>query len=86
MSLIGIWPYHSFRDRCLLFVPMFTFSLTILVPQVSAVIDLFTKKIIIIHYFFFCIFYNYISHLKIIIYYNIDFDVAVVPANHRDES
>ncbi|KAF3054386.1 Odorant receptor 251 [Nylanderia fulva] len=33
MSLIGIWPYHTFRDRCLLFVPMFAFSLTILIPQ-----------------------------------------------------
>ncbi|XP_011878566.1 PREDICTED: uncharacterized protein LOC105567910 [Vollenhovia emeryi] len=33
MSLIGIWPYHTFRDRCLLFVPMFAFSITILVPQ-----------------------------------------------------
>ncbi|XP_029676787.1 odorant receptor 13a-like [Formica exsecta] len=33
MSLIGIWPYHTFRDRCLLFAPMFIFSLTILVPQ-----------------------------------------------------
>lgn len=34
MSLIGIWPYHAFRVRCLLFVPMFTFSISILVPQV----------------------------------------------------
>ncbi|KAG5344780.1 OR2 protein, partial [Acromyrmex charruanus] len=33
MSLIGIWPYHRFRDRCFLFVPMFTFSITILIPQ-----------------------------------------------------
>ncbi|XP_024872050.1 uncharacterized protein LOC112454732 [Temnothorax curvispinosus] len=33
MSLIGIWPYHAFRDRCMLFVPMFTFSITILIPQ-----------------------------------------------------
>ncbi|XP_028045666.1 uncharacterized protein LOC114254217 [Monomorium pharaonis] len=33
MSLVGIWPYHTFRDRCLLFVPMFTFSLTIIIPQ-----------------------------------------------------
>ncbi|KAF3054220.1 Odorant receptor 322 [Nylanderia fulva] len=33
MSLIGIWPYHTFRDRCLLFVPMFAFFLTILIPQ-----------------------------------------------------
>ncbi|TGZ46877.1 Uncharacterized protein DBV15_12216 [Temnothorax longispinosus] len=35
MSLIGIWPYHAFRDRCMLFVPMFTFSITILMPQKS---------------------------------------------------
>jgi len=34
MSLIGIWPYYAFRDRCFLFVPMFTFSITIFVPQV----------------------------------------------------
>jgi len=34
MSLVGIWPYYAFRDRCFLFVPMFTFSITILVPQV----------------------------------------------------
>ncbi|KAL6441765.1 hypothetical protein ACFW04_003690 [Cataglyphis niger] len=33
MSLTGIWPYHAFRGRCLFFAPMFTFSITILVPQ-----------------------------------------------------
>lgn len=34
MRLIGIWPYHTIRVRYLLFVPMFIFSISILVPQV----------------------------------------------------
>nr|XP_012231784.1 PREDICTED: odorant receptor 13a-like [Linepithema humile] len=33
MRLIGIWPYHAIHIKYLLFVPMFTFSVSILVPQ-----------------------------------------------------
>ncbi|XP_072752632.1 uncharacterized protein [Anoplolepis gracilipes] len=33
MSLAGIWPYRRLRDRCICFVPMFTFCFSILIPQ-----------------------------------------------------
>lgn len=34
MTIAGVWPYHRLRDRCVRFVPMFTFCFSILIPQV----------------------------------------------------
>ncbi|XP_050445546.1 odorant receptor 13a-like [Cataglyphis hispanica] len=34
MTLVGIWPYNTIGTKCLHFVTMFTFSFSILIPQV----------------------------------------------------
>ncbi|XP_050445507.1 odorant receptor 13a-like [Cataglyphis hispanica] len=34
MTLVGIWPYHTIGTKCLRFVTTFTFSFSILIPQV----------------------------------------------------
>ncbi|XP_070165793.1 odorant receptor 83a-like isoform X7 [Polyergus mexicanus] len=39
MTIAGVWPYHRLRDRCICFVPMFTFCFSILIPQLLYVLN-----------------------------------------------
>ncbi|XP_011878564.1 PREDICTED: odorant receptor 13a-like [Vollenhovia emeryi] len=34
LTIPGLWPYHSLRDRCICFVPLFAFCFSILIPQI----------------------------------------------------
>ncbi|CAL1688097.1 unnamed protein product [Lasius platythorax] len=38
LTISGIWPYDRLRDRCIRFVPMFTFCFSILIPQLLYVL------------------------------------------------
>ncbi|XP_019885486.2 odorant receptor 13a-like [Camponotus floridanus] len=38
MTISGIWPYDRLRNRCMCFVPMFTFCFSIMIPQLMYVL------------------------------------------------
>lgn len=38
MKLTGIWPYQKIREKILFFVPIFTLSFSIFIPQVYHII------------------------------------------------
>jgi len=46
LTISGLWPYHSLRDRYICFVLLFVLSFIIAIPQVYIYIYIYSEKIV----------------------------------------